>query len=109
MNPLRALAATALCLASPTALAQEPLGSVEAGRALAFTVCAECHDVGRVPEQDLLFEGDPPPFRMVADDPAVTPLSLSVFLRTPHRNMPNIMLTQQESDDVIAYILSLRD
>jgi hypothetical protein len=31
-----------------------------------------------------------------------------VFLRSPHRNMPNLILSEAESDDVIAYILSLK-
>ena len=84
-------------------------GDIEAGHDLAQSVCAACHDIGGQPPEGLIFQGDPPPFRLVADDPAVTPLSLTVFLRTPHQNMPNIMLSRQETDDVIAYILSLRD
>ena len=41
-------------------------------------------------------------------DPAVTELSLRVFLQTPHRNMPNLQLSQKETDDVIGFILSLK-
>jgi hypothetical protein len=39
-------------------------------------------------------------------DPAVKELSLRVFLQTPHRNMPNLQLSQKETDDVIGFILS---
>jgi hypothetical protein len=31
-----------------------------------------------------------------------------VFLKTPHANMPNIMLTEREIDALALYILSLR-
>ncbi len=49
-----------------------------------------------------------PSFQEVADDPAVTEVSLRVFLRTPHDDMPDYMLTPSETDDVISYILSLK-
>jgi hypothetical protein len=34
---------------------------------------------------------------------------IGVFLRTPHRNMPNLVISDSDRDNVIAYILSLRD
>jgi hypothetical protein len=34
--------------------------------------------------------------------------SLTVFLRTPHDRMPDLSLTREETDDLIAYILSLK-
>jgi hypothetical protein len=34
-------------------------------------------------------------------------LSLRVFLRTPHATMPDLMLTPDETDDIISYILTL--
>lgn len=99
----------ALLVGATAAAAQDDLpGDVAAGHALATSVCAACHDIGGQPPKGLIFEGDPPAFRPVAKDTAITPLSLQVFLRTPHQNMPNIMLSQRETDDVIAYILSLR-
>ena len=49
---------------------------------------------------------DAPPFDVIADDPGVTDISLRVFFQTPHRNMPNLQLSQKETDDVIGYILS---
>jgi hypothetical protein len=39
----------------------------------------------------------------------MTGLALAVFLRTPHRNMPNLIISDRDRDNVIAYILSLRD
>jgi hypothetical protein len=39
----------------------------------------------------------------------MTALALNVFLRTPHRSMPNLVISDGDRDNVIAYILSLRD
>jgi hypothetical protein len=50
-----------------------------------------------------------PTFRAIANTPGMTALALTVFLRTPHRNMPNLIISDSDRDNVIAYILSLRD
>jgi hypothetical protein len=34
---------------------------------------------------------------------------LTRFLQTPHPKMPNLIVTPEQSDDVIAFLLSLRD
>jgi mono/diheme cytochrome c family protein len=76
------------------------------GHDLALKVCVECHEIeagerdGRLP--------DPPAFQNLADDPAMTALALRVFLITPHTNMPNLILTDAEIDDIIAWIHSLK-
>ena len=84
-------------------------GNPAAGERFALTVCAECHmvKVG----QSGLYRADAPPFPDMAQMPSTTALSLRVFLQTPHarRNMPDLVLTESQMDDVIAYILSLRD
>ena len=102
--PLFALV-LALLAAVPGA-AQGQSGIVAEGHALAREVCAACHQVERTGKR--LAEGGPPTFREVAADPAITALSLRVFLRTPHENMPNIRLEADDTDDIIAYILSLK-
>jgi len=38
---------------------------------------------------------------------SMTPMALRVFLQAPHSRMPNLHLTQQEIDDLSAYIFSL--
>ena len=40
--------------------------------------------------------------------PSTTELSLKVFLRSSHKSMPNFILQPEETDDIVAYILSLR-
>lgn len=107
-NPLVpgiALAALAAFVAAPAG-AQDLPGDPVRGRDLAVRVCAECHKVEKGDRSRDL--PDPPAFQILADDPAMTPLALRVFLTTPHANMPNLILTDAEVDDVIAYIHGLK-
>lgn len=93
-------------MVSAGARAQDLPGDPVAGRDLADRVCAACHAVDKgIREGEL---PDPPAFQNLADDPAMTALALRVFLTTPHTNMPNLILTGAETDDVIAYIHSLK-
>ena len=88
------------------AAAQELPGDPQAGRTLAITECAACHEVETGAQGGML--PDPPGFQRLADNPAMTALALRVFLRTPHGDMPNLILSDAETDDLIAYILGLR-
>ena len=87
------------------ASAQE-FSSPRAGHDFAMAICAECHWVSD--EQLLIPDSDAPTVFDVADDPAVTATALRVFFGTSHQKMPNIMLSADERDNLIAYILSLR-
>jgi mono/diheme cytochrome c family protein len=102
---LSCVAAAALSAAQPAAHAQPLEGNPLSGRQIATTLCSSCH---RVLPMTLPDKGDPPSFQSIADLPSTTGLSLKVFLRSSHRNMPNLILSEAESDDVIAYILSLK-
>jgi len=45
----------------------------------------------------------------IANRPSTAALSLKEFLRSPHKGrMPNFLLSRADTDDVIAYILSLK-
>lgn len=88
------------------ASAQGLRGNAAKGRGVAATQCGDCHGIG--------FEGfwmrsGVPSFPVIADLPSTTALSLRVVLQTTHTRtrMPNLLLTLEETDDVIAYILSL--
>jgi cytochrome c len=48
-------------------------------------------------------------FLEIANEPAITPLSLRVFFRSTHQNMPDFHISPSQADDLSAYILSLRD
>lgn len=96
----------ALSLAQPMTAAAQDLGDVGVGQDLAHRVCATCHRVGKG-ETDEKFL-DIAAFQTLADSPSKTALNLRVFLKSPHRNMPDLILTEAEIDGVIAYIHSLK-
>lgn len=102
-----AAAALGMCLAIAAgqgARAQE-LGDPERGRVLAAESCAECHAVA--PGDRLSPDANAPAFAAVSEMPSATRTSLLVWLQSSHPTMPNIKLTDQEADDLIAYILDL--
>ena len=89
-----------------TVVAQGLPGDPARGRDIAHEWCTECHEVApNVRDPSVT---DAPPFQAVADDPAVTETALRAFLQTPHTRMPDIRPTPQQTDDLIAYILSLK-
>lgn len=88
------------------AVAQDLVGDADAGARFAQRVCAACHVVGG--DWPANPRNPAPAFERIAAEPSATPLSLRVFLNSPHRNMPNLILSETETDDVIAYILGLR-
>jgi mono/diheme cytochrome c family protein len=96
------LAATA-CAAN----AQEGIGDLAAGRAFAARVCSPCHSIAPDPHAPRMFE-IAPDFQTIADTPGITATALNAFMLTSHPKMPNLILSREQSADVIAYILSLR-
>lgn len=97
--------AAAMAMAAASTAAAQPIGDPAAGRKLAEAWCSECHAIAMDPV------GGPrrgPDFVEVAKRPRTTPLSLNVFLRSNHDNMPNFILQRGEADDIVAYILSLK-
>jgi len=91
--------------ADPHAQAQQ-LSDWQKGRLLARQVCAECHAVER--NQYSSRYSLAPSFTAVARTPGMTSIALNAFLHTPHRNMPNLILTDEQARSVITYILSLK-
>ena len=84
------------------------------GKSLALLACAYCHIVEDDQKIKRLIDIPLPTFQEVADDPSTTAKSLRIFLRTQHSEkptelkMPNPALNDDQIDDVVAYILSLR-
>ncbi len=105
--------------AGVSAQAQGLPGDPDRGRAAAERWCAHCHRldpgdrrpravaVPRPAERDLAVV-EVPTFQAVADDPAATGAALRAFLATPHATMPDLRLTHDRTDDVIAHILGLK-
>jgi mono/diheme cytochrome c family protein len=96
----------ALALTGGAAGAQGLPGDPAAGAMIARSTCAACHVVA---DDQPIDPGIGPSFFEVAEHPATTALSLRASLQTPHATMPNLMLTPAETDDLIAYMLSLKN
>ena len=95
----------AVWAASGQASAQDLTGDPAAGASLAREVCAKCHLVA---EDQVIDPAIGPSLLEVAEHPATTELSLRAFLQTPHPTMPNLILSPEETDDIIAYLLALK-
>jgi mono/diheme cytochrome c family protein len=103
---LRVVGIVSAALGASPASGQPLIGDIAQGQELARRICSGCHQIERAPPAGDVLAG--PAFKAIADNPSTTALSLRVFLRTPHRNMPNLILTESETQDVIGYILSLK-
>jgi mono/diheme cytochrome c family protein len=99
------LIAAAISTALVPALAQPLSGDPASGRQLATRLCSSCHQVLPMTNSD---KSDPPSFQSVADQPSTTGISLNVFLHSNHKNMPDFLISTAASNDLIAYILSLK-
>jgi mono/diheme cytochrome c family protein len=82
-------------------------GDPASGHAFALQVCATCHVVAE-DQPSPPRSRRAPSFAAIANTRAMTSTALHAFLATPHPTMPNLLLTPQQTDDVVAYILSLQ-
>lgn len=88
-----------------SAMAEES-GNTRDGLRFAQSVCAECHGVRDGERSSPNTKA--PTFTNVANTPGMNAMALEVWFQTPHPTMPNLKFSNAESDNVIAYILSLR-
>lgn len=80
-------------------------GDGSQGYRLASAWCRGCHAI----ESAAVNTTKPAPdFVAVANMPSTTELSLKVFLRSNHRSMPNFIIRQNDIEDIVTYILSLK-
>ena len=100
------LIAAILLVGSPFPLAAQEIGDLTTGKQLAESWCSSCHVV--TPSSQSGAATGVPTFAAVARMPSSTAMSLRAFLQTPHARMPDLHLSRDETDDLIAYILSLR-
>jgi cytochrome c len=98
-------ATAGIVLVVATAGAGEARADAARGRVLAEQWCSQCHGVR--PNEASLTTAIPG-FSAIAAESSVTEPSLRVFLRTSHPTMPNIILNQDDTDDLVSYILSLK-
>ena len=97
-----ALTILMLTLSVVSATAQSVGGNPLIGRQTATTLCVPCHQIGET------HRDGPPSFVDIANMRSTTALSLKVFLRSNHQGMPNLIIPDSETDDLIAYILNLK-
>jgi mono/diheme cytochrome c family protein len=100
------LVVTAIIVSAATAQAAQ-IGSVEQGLAIARARCAECHLI--VKEDGRSTNEKAPTFARIANIPGMTAAALRAALNTSHSTMPNLVITDDDADSIIAYILSLGD
>src|SRR5215467_2165041 len=77
-----------------------------AGRRVAMEICSHCHRVAVDQRASL---PSTPSFIDIANMPSTTALSLKAFLRSNHkRRMPNFIMSNADINNVVDYILSLK-
>lgn len=106
------MAAVLAVVLAPGALAQAPAeeGDTLKGREIARTWCANCHVVEENPTRAV---DSAPTFAAIADKAGVTAEGLRAFLSAQHSGgvqgrMPNLSLSRNDVDNVVAYLLTLR-
>lgn len=97
---------TRVRLATPISDEQD-IGDADKGLAYARKVCASCHNVLR--REGPSPNSRAPAFTKIARTPGMSVTALTVWSRTTHPTMPNLVIEPSDMDDLIAYILSLRD
>jgi mono/diheme cytochrome c family protein len=101
------LYATLASIVAAAAAEAQMGGDASKGLSHARSVCAECHAV--LPSDAVSPNAEAPTFKAVANTPGMTATALTVWFRSPHPAMPNLIIDPKDKDDLIAYILSLRD
>jgi mono/diheme cytochrome c family protein len=81
----------------------------DAGQGLAYAqkTCSGCHNVLKTGAASP--NKDAPQFKQIANTPGMSITALTVWSRTSHPTMPNLMIPPNDMDNLIAYIMSLRD
>jgi tetratricopeptide (TPR) repeat protein len=86
---------------------EQDIGDARKGLGYARNVCASCHNVLR--SEAASPNSRAPAFKKIANTPGMSVTALTVWSRTTHPSMPNLIIEPSDMDDLIAYILSLRD
>jgi mono/diheme cytochrome c family protein len=102
----RVTIAASMCVVAGSANAQQ-IGSVQEGRQLAREVCAECHAIDNATDRST--NPNAPTFKVIANTPGMTSAALTVAPQTTHVTMPNFVVKGDALQNIIAYILSLKE
>ncbi len=96
----------ALFAATGGGVSAQDVGDAVKGHEFARGLCAVCHAVDS--DQPRSPHPSAPTFKRIAAEPGMTATALSVILRNPHREMPDLILKPEDRRNVIAYILTLK-
>jgi cytochrome c2 len=99
--------AGAITLAAACPVVAQPFesGSTKSGHRIATTICGACHEYPTSSRKTSVG----PTLEDIANRPSTTALALKEFLASRHKQrMPNFILSRTDTDEVIAYILSLK-
>jgi mono/diheme cytochrome c family protein len=107
INSLSAAKGPALQTKGPMLTDAMDIADARKGLRYAQKACAACHNVSEssAPSPN----SKAPPFKLVANLPGASLAGLTEWSRTPHSSMPNLIVEPNDIDDVIAYILTLKD
>jgi mono/diheme cytochrome c family protein len=107
INSLSAAKGPALQTKGPMLTDAMDIADARKGLRYAQKACAACHNVSEssAPSPN----SKAPPFKLVANLPGASLAGLTEWSRTPHSSMPNLIVEPNDMDDVIAYILTLKD
>jgi mono/diheme cytochrome c family protein len=106
-----------MCCLEPSSIASvaensPAIAKLERGHDIANVICAACHIIGATQEETPILRNPAPDFRMIANQPGTTKEQLTAFLRVKHAkgldSMPPPLLSDEMTDAVTDYILSLR-
>jgi len=94
-------------LSAASNLAEQSAKRAAQGEAIAKTSCAWCHAIGRKGDSP---HADAPPFRDIHANHPILALRRPITraIATPHDKMPKIPLSNDQVDEMIAYINSLQ-
>ncbi len=112
--PLRAGISVAVMVANLVIVGTAVAGDPEAGRIVAQAVCTTCHIVSLDQKIWPIYRLDLPTFEEIAGTKDLTESQIVAVLKGDHaawpnsRNMPNVGLTNTQTQDVSSFILSLR-
>jgi mono/diheme cytochrome c family protein len=101
-----ALFSMAFLVAAPSMAIAREAGEADAGHQLAAAWCSNCHVIGS--EQQQGTSTGAPPFGAIANMKTTTALGLHAFLQAPHDRMPDLHLNRKQTDNIVSYIVSLR-
>lgn len=94
-----------LCITSASEAAG--LGDMEAGLKYAKERCAECHNI--TSRNPVNTASGAPSFYAIANTSDNSWSKLSFWMLSSHPKMPGLFIETQDLDNVITYILSLKD